>query len=159
MVPFFSSATCLLSPPACIAAANNEAIRPLIPTRLVSHRGFTPRCLRLTTNRGTAFATAMWVIAWIHGRTTYNRATAHVSCPTSFTNALILMINIANLADGRHTHDMNVALLTRWQTQQGIIAFFCHKLSTYTCAPAKLATTAALHLDVMDGGTSRNVLH
>src|SRR5437763_2913990 len=159
MVPFFLSATCLPSPPACVATANNEAIRPLIATRLVSHCGFAPGCLWLTTNWCTAFTTAMWVIAWVHGRTAYRRASTHMSCTTSFTNALILMVNVANLTDGGHTHDMDFALLTGWETKLGVIPFFRHKLCTYTCAPYELTTTAMLHFDVMDGRTRWDVLH
>src|SRR5262249_50769633 len=134
-------------------------ISSLIFTRLVAHCRFPPRCLRLATNWCTPLTTTMWVLAWVHGRTTYNRATAHTSCATSFTNAPILLINVANLANGCHTHDMDVTLLARWQTKQGIIPFFRHKLRTDTRAPDKLTATTTLHLDIMNGRTSRNVLH
>jgi hypothetical protein len=59
----------------------------------------------------------------------------------SFADAAILMIYIAYLSYRCRTEDMHLALLSRWQTYQGIIALFCHKLSAHTRSAYHLTAT------------------
>jgi hypothetical protein len=77
---------------------------------------------------------------------------------SGFADMDILMIHIANLADGRHTANMNTALFARGQTQEGIIAFLRHELRPYARATRKLASTPWLQLDIMDGRAGWNIL-
>src|SRR5579859_1275251 len=156
MGPFSLSAT-LLFPPACIASADNEAISPLIITSLVAHCRLAPWCLRLPSNRGTTLTTTMWVIHRVHGRATHGRATSHMTGFTCLTDRAVLMIDIADLADGCHTENMYVALLTRGQAQQSIIALFRHQLGANARAAYHLAATPTLQLNVVNGRASRDV--
>src|SRR5947209_19559868 len=68
------------------------------------------------------------------------------------------MVDIAYLSDGCSTQDMDSALLARWQTYEGIVAFFCHQLGARARAAYHLAAAPPGQLDVVNGGTSRDIL-
>src|ERR1700738_918539 len=138
MAPFFLSVTLLL-PPASIAPSDNELIRSLVSARLVTHRRLAPGGLRLSTNWCTPLTTTMWMVVRVHRRASNGWTTAHMTGTSSFTDALVFMIDIADLADGRHTKDMHIPLLTRRQAQQCVISLFCHQLRTNTSSAHQLA--------------------
>src|SRR6266571_2418013 len=156
--PFFLDRDISLPPPACIATPYNKAVRPLIVTSLVTQRGFAPRRLRLATDWCPAFTTTMRMITRVHRRSTHSRTAAHTARTASFATALVLMIDIANLSHRRHTQNMHQALLTRRQTDQGIVPFFCHQLRTRSCPAHHLPATSSRQLDVMDRRTCRDIL-
>src|SRR5260370_1905240 len=147
----------MLSPPARIATTHDELIRTLIPARPVTQSRLAPRRLRLTTDGRTPLSTDMWMVTWIHSRSSNRWTSPHMSRTSSLPDALVLVIYIAYLSNRCHAEDMHPALLTRWQTYQRIIAFFCHELSAHTCAPDHLTATTPRSLDVMNRRTSRDI--
>src|SRR5437763_1246752 len=131
----------LLSPPASIATAHNILIGLFISARLMTQRRLTPRRLWLPANWRTPLTTTMRMVARIHNGASHRRTTPHMTRTPSFTDAAVLMIYIAYLSYRCHAEDMYPTLLTRRQTYQCIIAFFCHKLSTCTRATHHLTAT------------------
>src|SRR6266699_3536627 len=140
----FSLSATLLLPPACITPSDNEGISSLIPAGLIAQCRFAPRCLRLTTNRMTTFATSMRMVSRVHDRTTYGRTAAHMTRTPGFTKVYIFMVSVANLADSCHTEDVHTALLARWQANLCIIALFRHQLCTCSGPSYHLTTPATL---------------
>jgi hypothetical protein len=98
MALFSLSATCLL-PPASVTAPDNKAIRSLVVTRPVSKRGLAPLGLRLAANWRAALTTTMWMVAWVHSRSTNNWTAAHVARTPGLTDAAVLVVNIPHLTD------------------------------------------------------------
>src|SRR6266536_5384338 len=140
----FSLSATLLPPPACIAPSDNEAISSLVSARLITQRWLAPGGLRLTTNWCASLTTSMRMITWVHNRSTNGGATTHMTRTPGFTDATSLMINVAYLPGGRHTKDMDIALLTGRQAEQCVVTFFRHQLSTNACATHYLTAAATL---------------
>src|SRR6266704_2471032 len=156
--PFFSCARHLLPPPASIATPDDELVSSFIFSCLITQRRLAPGGLRLSTNRRTTLSTTMWMVARVHCRATNGRTTTQVPGTPGFTKTLVLMIDVAHLANGGHTQDIDAALLTRRQTQQCIVALFRHQLCACTCSTHHLGATSSFQLNTMNGGTRRNVL-
>src|SRR5207248_905497 len=156
--PFFLERDISLFPPASIATPHNKAVSPLILARLVAQRRLAPWCLWLTTNWRTTFAATMSVVARVHHRASHGRATPHMTRTPGLADVAVLMIHVAHLSDGSHTENMHLALLTRRQSHQCIIALFCHQLGAYTRAAHHLTTVPSLQLNVMDRRTGWNIL-
>ena len=67
------------------------------------------------------------------------------------------MVDVAYLANGRHAVYRYVSQLAGWQSDQCLVAFFCHQLSHDTGCTSKLCALAWVKLNVVDEGTNRNV--
>src|SRR5581483_10962734 len=103
-------------------------------------------------------ATTMRMVSWVHHRASHGWTTPQMTRAPSLTKADILMIDVSDLSDGRHAEDVDVALLSRRQTNERIIALFCHQLRANTCTTHKLSATSTLQFDVVNGCTGRDVL-
>ena len=68
------------------------------------------------------------------------------------------MFCVANFSDGRTTTEMNLAHLTRTQSQRCIGAFARNELRIGAGRTRHLAALARLHLDVVDDRTDRDRL-
>src|SRR5579859_5192521 len=111
MVLFFLSATLL--PPACVATSDDEVIGSLIIAGFIAHSRLAPGSLWLPTNRSAALTTTVWMVAWVHDRTTYRWTAAHVPRTASLTEILVFVFGVAHLPNGRHAKNMDVALFAR----------------------------------------------
>src|SRR5712691_8318473 len=100
----------------------------------------------------------MWMVAWVHSRATHGRSASHMPGTSGFPDAAVLVVDVAHLSNSRHTENMDTALLAGRQTQQGVVALFCHQLCACTGTPCHLSTASPLYLNTMHGGTCRNVL-
>ncbi len=90
---------------------------------LVAHCRLAPRGARaVVTNRGAAFATAVRVIAGVHDGTTAAGANAHVALAASLAEVDVLVVEVANNADGGDAVNGDVAHLAGGQTNQCITA-------------------------------------
>ena len=74
-----------------------------------------------------------------------------------FTDFDVLMVNVADLADGSHTANRDISQLAGRETDKRISAFFCHQLSLDAGGASQLSTLAGIHLHVVDEGTDGNV--
>src|SRR5215813_8848152 len=152
-----TSSPTLLPAPAGVAAAHNKLVCPLVAACAVPEGGLAPGRLRLATNRRTALAAAVRVVYRVHDRAAHVRALAQIAGASGLTDAHVLMVEIAHLPDGRHTADMDQALLARGQAYLRIVSGLSHKLRRTTCATHHLAAAARVELDVVQGGARWNV--
>ncbi len=75
----------------------------------------------------TTLATTHGVRNRVHGCSSVVRAASFVTHTTGFTPTNILMIQIANLSDGRTTANMNTAHFATLEDENGIVAFPRHE--------------------------------
>src|SRR4030095_7928457 len=70
----------------------------------------------------------------------------------------VLVIEVADLADGRHALDVDLANLTRRHLDRRVFAFARDQLDGRPGTPGNLAALARTQLHVVDLGAERNVL-
>ena len=98
------------------------------------------------------------MVVRVHGRTTVLRADTEPAAAACLTERDVLMLEVADLADGGAALDMNFAKLTRRHTEECIFAFLSHELSGRASAAYQLGTLADLQLDVVYRSTNRDIL-
>src|SRR5581483_5872024 len=113
--------------------------------------------LRLTADGGAPFTTTMRMVTRVHHRATHRRTAAHMTRASGLAEVAVFVIDVAHLPDGSHAQDMHPALLARWQAQLGVIALFRHQLRARARAAYHLAAAPSCQLDVVNGGTGRDV--
>src|SRR5512133_1024063 len=87
------------------SAVDDHFVGPLVVARLVATRRLAPRRHRVTSAGGLAFATAVRVIDRVHGDATVVRALAEPARTAGFADRNILVVEVADLPDGRHAID------------------------------------------------------
>src|ERR1700722_19630146 len=103
------------------AALDDEDISALIVTGLVATCRLTPWGNRVTSTRGLAFTAAVRVIDRVHRDTAVGGTNASPAIASGFAGAGVLVVRVANLADGRHALDKHSAGLARGQLEQCIV--------------------------------------
>src|SRR6188472_266573 len=94
--------------------ADDEPLCLLGPSGAIAHGGLAPRGLRRHPRRGLAFATAVRMVARVHDDPTDLRALAHVPGAAGLAEVLVLVVEVADLADGRHAAHRDPAHLAGW---------------------------------------------
>src|SRR5829696_6635806 len=117
----------------------------------------TPRRLRGHARRGLALATTVRVIPRGHRDTADLRTLAHVARAAGLAEVLVLMIQVADLADGRDAAERHAAHLARREPDGGEVALLREELGRRAGGPDDLAALAGDELDVVDGGAQRDV--
>src|SRR5829696_10157190 len=138
-------------------AADDEAARCLAASRPVAHGGLAPRGLGRHARRALAFATTVRMIPRGHRNASHLRSLAHVTGTTGLAEALVLMIEIADLPDGRDAAERHAAHLARREPDGGEIALLRRELGRRAGGPDDLAALAGDELDAVDGGAQRDV--
>src|SRR3954467_2636271 len=138
-------------------AADDQATRRLPAPRPVSHRGLAPRRLRGHARRGLALAAAVRAVPRGHRDAPDRRTLPHVARAPGLAEALVLMVEVAVLADRRDAAERHAAHLARRQPDGGMVAFLGEQLGRRAGGPDDLATLAGDELDVVDGGAQRDV--
>src|SRR5260370_7074647 len=108
----------MLSPSASIETTPDELTPPLIPRSPVTQSRLAPGRLRLTTDGRTPLSTAMWMVTWIHSRSSNRWTSPHMSRTSTLPDALVLVIYLAYLSNRCHPEDIHPPLLTPCQTYQ-----------------------------------------
>jgi len=103
-----------------------------------------------------AFTTTVRVIDRIHSHTAVGRTLAQPASFAGLTVSNVLVIEVADLADGRHTIEAELANFTAWQLDQGDIAFFAEQLRRIARRTYQLSATAGIQLQVMERRAGRN---
>src|SRR5687768_6975504 len=124
-----------------------------------AHGRASPLGLRRHAGRLLALATAVRMVARVHRRATHLRPTAHVARATGLADLLVLVIEVAHLADGRHALDAHAAHLVRRQTDGGEAPLFGEQLRAASGAAHDLPAAAGDQLDVVDLGAERDAAH
>src|SRR5688572_29153084 len=114
----------------------------------MAHGGLPPGCLGRHTGGGLALAAAVRMVPRVHDHTPDLGPPAHVSHAAGLAHALVLVVEVAHLAHGRHASDIDAPDLARWQPHLGAVAFLGEELRRGASGADDLATLAGHQLDV-----------
>src|SRR5262245_27927009 len=112
----------------------------------------------MTATRSFALTATERVIDRVHGDAADVRTLTHPAAAPGFANRYVLVIEIANLTDGRVALDVDLANLARRHLHRRVFAFFRHELHGRSGTACDLSTLADLQLHVVDLGAERNIL-
>src|SRR4051794_15430027 len=138
--------------------SDDEAIGPLRVARLVALGRHAPRRHRVTAARGLAFAAAERVVDRVHRDAAYVRPDALPAAAPGLADRHVLVVDVADRADGRETVHVDLADLAGRHLHRGVVAFLGHQLHRRPGAARDLAALARLQLDVVEQRAERNVL-
>src|SRR5687767_7440239 len=108
--------------------ADDQASGRLGPPGAVAHGGLAPRGLGRHPGRGLALATAVRMVAWVHDDPADLRALAQVPGAAGLAETLVLVIEVADLADRRHAGRGDAAHLAGRHSHGGVAAFLGEEL-------------------------------
>src|SRR5690348_9721034 len=91
--------------------ADDETSGRLGPPGAIAHGGLAPRGLGRHPGRGLALATAVRMVTRVHDHPADLRALAHVPGAAGLAEVLVLVIEVADLAHGRHAARRDAAHL------------------------------------------------
>src|SRR4051794_17920168 len=146
-----------LPPLLAVARADDQASGRLGSPGAVAHRGLAPRRLRRHAGRRLAFATAMGMVTRVHHDPADLRSLTHVAGPAGLAEVLVLVIEVADLADRGHAAHRDAAHLARRHPDRGVVAFLGEELRRGPGGPDDLAALARDQLDVVDRRAERDV--
>src|SRR4051812_47587151 len=106
----------------------HEAVRLRVPTGLQSHRGLAPRRLRHAADRGLRLTTTVRVVARRHHDATHRRAPAHATPVARAADLAVLVLDVAELTDGRAAAELHDADAAARETDLRVLAFLRHEL-------------------------------
>src|SRR5258708_23731026 len=127
---------------------DDEDIGPLVVAGLVSAGRLDPWGNRVTSARGLTFTTTVRVIDGVHRDTAVGGANTLPAITAGLADGDVLVVGVADLADGRHALDEDLAGLARWQLEQSVFAFLGDELDSGTGGAGPLRTLAGTELDV-----------
>src|SRR6476620_6603510 len=136
---------------------DDETPGRLGPSGAVAHGRLAPRGLRRHPGRGFAFATTMRMVARVHDDTSDLGPLAHVPGTAGLAEVLVLVVEVADLADGGHAAERHAPHLARREPHGGELALLREELGGYAGGPDDLAALARDELDVVDRGAERDV--
>src|SRR6266851_3801615 len=91
------------------ATLDDEDIGPLVVAGLVSAGRLAPWGNRVTSARGLTFSTTVRVIDRVHRDTAVGGANTLPAIAPGLADCDVLVVGVANLANGRHALDENLA--------------------------------------------------
>ena len=147
----------LLLPLLAVARADDQSPGRLGSAGAVAHRGLAPGRLGRHPRRGLALATAVRMVAWVHDDAADFRPLAHVAGAAGLAEVLVLVVEVADLADRGHALDADPADLARRQPDLGDVAFLGEELGRGAGGPDDLAALAGDELDVVDRRAERDL--
>src|SRR5689334_4970861 len=107
--------------------------------------------------RSLAFAATERVIDRVHRDAAHVRTLAHPALAAGLADRHVLVIDVADLADGCKALDADVAELAGRHLHRGVEPFLGHHLNRRTGGTGDLAAFALLQLDVVHHRAERNV--
>src|SRR6185437_1881940 len=114
----------------------------------VAHRGLAPRGLGRHPGRGLALTTAVRMVARVHDDAPDLGPLPEMAGATRLAEVLVLVVGVADLADGGHAPDRDATHLARWQPDRGELALLRKQLGRHAGGPDDLAAFAGDQLDV-----------
>src|SRR6188472_1513588 len=136
---------------------DDETPGRLGPSGAVAHGGLAPRGLRRHPGRGFAFATTMRMVARVHDDTSDLGPLTHVPGAAGLAEVLVLVVEVADLADGGHAAHRDAAHLAGWHPDGRVGSLLGKELGGRAGGPDDLAALAGRQLDVVDGRAERDV--
>src|SRR3954468_17257040 len=121
-----------------------------LAARAVPDGRHAPGGLRMVAERRGALAAAVRVVDRIHGRATRLRAHAHVALAAGLADRDVLVVGVADDADGRAALAANQPHLAGGEAQRRHALVLCHELGAGAGGAHHLRAAARLELDVVD---------
>ena len=132
----------------------------LLLAGLEAHSGLAPRRHRAgTTDRALALAAAVGVVAGVHDGTADGGPPTHVTLAASLTDLNVLVLDVADLADGGHALGTDVTHLAGGEADLSHAVLLGHQLSELAGGADQLAALAGVELDVDRKSTRLNSSH
>src|SRR5436190_18491786 len=122
-----------------------------------TERRHAPWRHRMAAALRLALAAAVRMVDRVHGGAADGRALAAPAATAGLAAGDVLMVDIADLADGRPARQRNAAHLTRGQAQDAVALILRDQLDAGARRASHLAALAGLQLDVVDEGARRDV--
>src|SRR4029453_16650110 len=129
---------------------------PRTPPRLVALGRLAPRRHRVVT-LALALATTHRVVHRVHDGAAHGRAEAAPAHAPGLADRDVLVVEVADLADGGHAVYGDQPDLARGQSQRGAVAFLGEQLRLGSGAAAELGAAARVQLDVVHQRADRDV--
>src|SRR5690606_11050631 len=140
------------------AIAHDELLGALVLARLVALGRHTPRGHRVRVAlAGLGLATAMRMVDRVHRRAADGRLDAAPAAGTGLAQLLEVVLDVADLTDGRAALGRDLAHLARTQAERGVDALAGHQLDAGAGGAGDLRALARLHLDAVHRRTDRDV--
>src|SRR3954447_3489110 len=150
-----SAAAALLAAP---ATADDVAVRRLVLlARAVAEGRLAPRSHWMASGRCRALATAVRVVDRVHGRAARLRANAQVTRATGLADRDVLVVGVADRADGRAAVRRDHPHLAGVEAQGGRAGLLRDDLNRGARGAAELAAAAGRQLHVVYDRTRRDV--
>src|SRR5947207_4646953 len=136
----------------------HEAIGARVVAGLETHGRLAPGGLRLATYGRLRLAAAVGMVARRHDHAADGWAPTHVALVAGAADLLVLVLDVADLADRRAAADVDDADAARRQADLCVLAFLRDQLRRAAGRAHELRTAAGLELDPVDLGAGRDVL-
>src|SRR5215212_907615 len=146
-----------LPPLLAVARSDDQASGRLGPPGAVAHGGLAPRRLRWHARRRLALAATVGMVARVHHHAADLRALAQVAGAAGLAEVLVLVVEVADLADRRHAAERDATHLARRHPDRGVVTFLGQELRRGAGGPHDLAALAGDELDVVDRRAERDV--
>ena len=95
----------------------------------------------------------------VHGRSADGRSLAQPAVPAGLAAGLVLVVDVADLAERRAAVDVDPAQLARGHPDGGVVALLRKQLGRGAGRADQLAAAAERQLDVVDGRADRDLHH
>src|SRR5215210_1887266 len=106
-----------------MARSDDQPSGRLGATGSIAHRRLAPRGLGRHPRRGLALATAMGMVTRVHDDASDLRPLAEMAGAARLAEVLVLVIEVADLADGGHAAQRDPAHLAGRHPNRGVLAF------------------------------------
>src|SRR5512146_2727394 len=136
---------------------DDEPSGRLVDPGAVAHGGLAPRGLGRHPGRGFAFTTAVRMVTRIHDDAPDLGPLAEVAGAARLAEVLVLVVEVAHLADGGHAAERDATHLARREPDGGEVALLGQQLGRDARGANDLTALARDELDVVDGGAERDV--
>src|SRR5690606_4132414 len=136
----------------------DEVLRTLVVAGLVTLCRDAPRGNRVRVALpGLALTTPLRMVHRVHGGAADGRLDAAPALGTGLAQLLQVVLDVADLTDGRAALGRDAAHLARAQAQGGVALVAGDQLHAGAGGAGQLRTLAGLHLDAVHGGADRDV--
>src|SRR5919108_3556739 len=128
----------------------------LVAPRTVAERRLAPRGLRTPAGTRAALAASVRMVERVHRRATYGRALSAPAALARLADVLVLVLDVADLANRGVARDRDPSHLTGWHPDLGIVVLASQQLGRHPGGPNHLGAATRLELDVVHRGAQRN---
>src|SRR5207248_2015108 len=154
-VPAFRKSPFVLSSAAC---ADDQLVGFLVlAARALAERRYAPGRHRVAAALRLPLAAAVRVVDRVHGGPAHGRALAPPAAASGLATGHVLMVDVADLADGRAAPERYAAHLARREAQDAVALVLGDELDARAGRAGHLAALAGLQLDVVHERAGRDV--